>query len=800
MPPLVPIAIAWTAGLVASHHILTPGNVQPTATALLGLIPLVVLVLWRRDRSVILAAVCALAFVGGLLRYQGHMDRLHAPDAISRQNERGRVTLEGIVRGYPDVRDGWTGLILSSEQIYADGEARQARGRVLLYVRPLPAYHYGDRLRVTGMLETPPEIDGFSYREYLAQRGILSSMQYPQIEKLASGQGAPLLAMIFYLRSQASAVIARLMPEPEASLLQGILLGIRSSIPRTLYEDYNRTGTSHIIVISGANIMIVAAVFTRGFGWLLGKRKAFWLTQAGIAFYILLVGADPVVVRAGIMGSLLVTAVYLGRRATAYVSIAAAALLLTLINPLTLWDVGFQLSAAATLGLILFTEPMEEAAARLSHRVFPCYLLERISVLLAGVLIVTLAAQMLTFPLVIYHFGQLSLVAPLTNLFVVSIQPHIMLSGALATMVGLVPYLEPVARVIAFFPWLLLAFTNGIIRLTATWPLASVRVGGFLGGSLLACYLLALTSFWALRFRRSSARRMRERNTTRTPLRSILALSVVAIILTILGIEQLPDGRLHVAFLDVGQGDAILITSPRGSQILVDGGPDPGALTSALGRAMPFWDHDIELVVLTHADIDHVGGLPAVLERYEIRGWLDNGAPSDSMAYVKCQELLQKAGVSPHAVRAGDQLDLGDGVKLQVLHPGPTPARTVLADSNNSSVVLRLVWGDASFLLTGDLEAAGEGRLLDSDQTLESDILKVSHHGSGGASTPEFLAKVAPSHAVISAGEDNKHSHPDQAVLERLASLGDVQILRTDKQGTLEFVTDGRRLWVHTER
>ena len=797
MPPLVLITVAWLGGLVAARHWLTPLDIAPPTLFLLSLIPLAALLLWRQDRTLRLAAVCALALLLGAIRYQIALPDLHDPAFLAAYNDGGWVTVEGIVDDYPDVRDTHTNLTLRAGSLQAEGPWRPVHGQVLVRAPRYPEYRYGDRLRVSGLLETPPTFEDFSYRDYLARQGIYSLLDRPRIELLARGEGSPFWAALFALKDRARDLLARLLPDPEAALLQGILLGIETGIPRDLYDAYNATGTSHIIVISGANITIVAMLFSQFWGRIVGRRGAYWFTLIGIVLYVLLVGADAVVVRAGVMGVLFITALYLGRRATAYVSLFASALFLTLLNPQSLWDVGFQLSFAATLGLILFTPAVERLFESGLRRIVSRERAREVVRLLNEVLIVTLAAQILTLPLIVYHFGRLSLVAPLTNLLILPVQPLIMTWGGAAMLLGLIPLLESLAQVIAWIPWLLLAYTNVVVRWMAAWPFASVQISRTGAGRLVLYYGLLLAGVWFLRQRRGYARRAWAWLTDRWSAATVLTVAAAAAVLAWLAVLQLPDGKLHVAFLNVGQGDAILITTPRGQQILVDGGPSPTALTTALSREMPFWDRSLDLVVMTHPDADHITGLVEVLERYRVGGWLDNGRPDDDAIYAQCQALL--TAIPRHTVHAGDRLELGDGVVLEVLHPPPELMTGTEADANNNSVVLRLVWGSASFLLTGDIEAEGEEVLLRSGQPLAATVLKAAHHGSGGSSTAEFLAAVAPAYAVISVGADNRFGHPHPVVLERLRQLG-ATILRTDEQGTVEFITDGQQLWVRTER
>jgi competence protein ComEC len=803
MPPLVLIAAAWVAGLIVAQCWLVPAGVEPLSLALLCSLPLAALLLWPRDRSTRLSSSCALALLVAALRYQAVLPDLTDPGLVAHYNDQGWLTIEGVVGDYPDVRDTWTNLKLEAESVAIQGQARPVHGTVLVRAPRWPEYKYGDRLRVTGLLETPPELEGFSYRAYLERKRVYSWIARPQIDQLASGQGSPFWTALFVAKDRTRDAIARLVPEPEASLLQGILLGVRSGIPVGLYDEFNATGTSHIIVISGTNITLVAVLFSQAFGWMLGKRRAYWFTLAGIVLYVMLVGADAAVVRAGIMGGLLVTALYLGRRATAYVSLCASAIVLTAISPLALWDASFQLSFAATLSLILFTPPLERFFEKgLQHT----RLQERARQALRypeNLLIATLAAQILTLPLVVYLFGRLSLVAPLANLLTLPVQPLVMSWGgavALTTLMPWLPAMDPVVRAIAWVPWLCLAYTTAVVRWMAAWPLASIPVSQASAGWFVLSYGLILGAAWAWYRGRETARRAWEWMNQRWSTAVLLGVPLAAGVLAWLAVLQLPDGRLHVAFLDVGQGDAILITTPQGQQILVDGGPSPAALTSALGHEMPFWDRSLDLVVMTHPDADHITGLAEVLHRFRVDGWLDNGQPGDDPISLQCQALLAEAGTNHYVAHAGDRLDLGEGLALEVLHPPPEGVPTTAADGNNNSLVLRLVWDRAGFLLTGDLEAEGERVLVGSGQTLAADVLKVAHHGSGGSSTAAFLAAVDPAYAVVSVGAGNPFGHPAQAVLDRLAGLGGATVLRTDERGTVEFVTDGQRLWIRTER
>ena len=279
----------------------------------------------------------------------------------------------------------------------------------------------------------------------------------------------------------------------------------------------------------------------------------------------------------------------------------------------------------------------------------------------------------------------------------------------------------------------------------------------------------------------------------------MLSLAVAAALVSFLAVS-LPDDRLHVSFLDVGQGDAILIQ--KGSQqVLVDGGPSPQAVCLGLGEKMPFWDRTIELMVLSHPSADHVAGLVEVLNRYRVEQVLYPEMDFESGVYDEWLRLVREKGIKATLAQAGQQIDLGGGVAMEVLSPLDPPLSATDSDVDNNAAVLRLSLGEVSFLLTADMMWEAEFELLYNRANLRSTVLKVAHHGSNTSTTPEFLAVARPELAVISMGADNEYGHPTEEVLRRLEEeLGEENIYRTDENGTVEFITDGERLWVKTER
>ena len=812
---LVYLTVAWLAGIALAKTGYLPWQALPA----LGLAALLGLLLWRDSARVRLGALCALALAlgaGRLFLAAPHFDET----SLATYNDVGWVTLEGVVVGEPDERERYINLRVRAERLTLpddapsewpfqandapsewpfqangvpsarlDGLELDVDGLVLVKADRYPQRRYGDRVRVRGLLETPPVFEEFSYQEYLARQGIHSLIQRAQVTPLAENQANPLLYYLFTFKRHAQSVIARILPEPQAALLTGILLGVETGIPADLMDDFSATGTTHIIAISGFNITIISGIFAGLAERLFDERRAVWVAIAGVMVYTIFVGASAAVVRAALMGILYLWGRHLGRATFAPASLAAAAIGMTAQNPYVLWDVGFLLSFAATVGLVLYTEPLEKAFERALARFTSAKRAQKIVSLINEALIVTLAAQITTTPIILYYFGRLSVVTLLTNFLILPVQSFVMIWGGVAMLLGSV--FLPLGQVVGWVAWVFLTFTIEVVRLTARVPLASLPVK--MGGGMVFVYyaLLAALTWWFAQPKEQRSE-LWARFTSRLETKVLAGAAIVLLALAFFAWRSLPDGRLHVVFLDVGQGDAIFIQTPSGKQVLVDGGPSETQLLSQLGRQMPFWDRTLDVIVLTHPDSDHVTGLAPTLERYQVDTVIYREMEHESEVYEYWLQLLALEDAMVYQGEAGLRLALDEELSMTVLHPGTE----LLDDANNNSIVTRLTFGQVAVLLPGDIEAEVEHQLVTEGVTLASTVLKAAHHGSCSSTTQAFLDAVAPEVVVISVGAENRFGHPCAEVLERLDGF---PVYRTDEQGAVELISDGTRLWVETE-
>ena len=472
------------------------------------------------------------------------------------------------------------------------------------------------------------------------------------------------------------------------------------------------------------------------------------------------------------------------------------------LSPDVLFSVSFQLSFAAMVGITTLSQPLSRSIQYMLGFGYD----GRPSLMstIADATAMTVAATFATLPLIAFYFGRVSMVGLPTTLLLTPALPFALVAQAITAFVGL--FGASAGQVVGWFAWVFTSYLTGVAQLMARIPGASVDVGR-LSGLIVSGYYGA---FFAIYLARNSrvvrslrsrlpipilTARVRSVNVS-VPWYALVLLVSVASLIWIAALTR-TDPRLHVYFVDVGQGDGALIITPGGQQVLIDGGPDPLVFAQLIGERMPPNDRTIELMVLTHPHSDHVNGLTEVLRSYDVEMVLERAIVYDSQPYVTWRQAVDSEDAEVVQAQAGQVVELDSGVLMQVVGPPESLLSGTASDVDNASVALRLVYGEVSFLFTGDMFSEAEGALVRENIALDSDVLKVGHHGSRSSSTRAFLDLVSPAVAVISVGEENRFGHPHVEAVESLIEhVPEGEIFLTSERGTIEFVTDGKGLEV----
>ena len=674
--------------------------------------------------------------------------------------------------------------------------------RVAATLPAFPTVRAGDTVEVSGRLRPPPDDDG--YGEYLRRTGAAGSLDGRSVAVLAPPAGLSLQP----LRDAAGDTLRLALPEPEAGLAAGILIGLRERVDRSLAADFATAGASHVVAISGWNIAIVAGLvgaMMRG-----RPRRVVAIVVGGtILAYVLAAGASPSVVRAAVMAGVVLLARESGRAGRAPAALALAAFAMLVAEPAMIGDAGFRLSVAATAGLLAWGTPLGRWIGGLAGGRMPGWLAEGLGI--------SLAAQAATLPDVLMTFGRLSLVAPVVNLAVVPLVPAAMGAGVLAMAGGALAMLglPGVAATILGLPaWLLLHVIVTVVRLAAGLPFAAVAIPPEAGPvtALVAAVLVLAAPSILRRVRGRRTRRPAKGSVATTAVtrpsrrgfptptsRGARGLAIAAGIVVALSTIALADtaGReTRLVMLDVGQGDAILVESRVGGRMLVDGGPDPERLLTELDARVPPWDRRIDLVVLTHPHEDHVAGLVRVLERYRVGRVFEPGMHGPGPGWEAWDEALRH-GPPRAMLAAGSRLRL-DEVTLTVVWPEagvPVEPASTGRGINDTSIILLGEANGRRFLLTGDAEDDVDPRLV-ARGLPRIDLLKVAHHGSATATSAALLEATRPAIALISVGTGNDYGHPAPSTLARLRDAV-ARVYRTDLHGTVVVDLRSDGLVVH---
>ncbi|HEX6189092.1 MAG TPA: ComEC/Rec2 family competence protein [Pyrinomonadaceae bacterium] len=737
--------------------------------------------------------------------------------------------------------------------------------------------HHGARLRVMTKLDREDDFrnPGVSqFTEYLERKGYdaTGTIKSPLlVERMDDERVFLPLAWVYSWRARLQKEFQQRFSPETAGVLNAALLGNPHNISAGAAERFRAGGTFHILVISGLQIAFIAGVAILVVRRITQQKLLQFLMAALFLWaYAIAVGAEASVTRAALMFTLAAFAPVVSRRANSLNTVAGAGLLLLVLNPLDLFNPSFQLTFLSVVAIVCITLPLlgnmrrvgtwrptmitphppscpwwfrklcealfwserewraEMAASNIKYRLFKTpiaaklerWRIQRILRYALSAIVISTSVQIVLLPLMIVYFHRVSVASLLLNIFVGALMAVLALTALVAVLVAQVSTM--LGGVLVVFAektnWLM---THSVDPLSVL-GLASMRLphySGLAAGTYAVYFILLAALVGAV----SKWNPLRSHAASTGFNRRIVGTAAIGFAVTLLTVVVHPfsaaptDGRLRVEFLDVGQGDSALLTTPDGTTILIDGGGQPNFSwanndrenggpaferdTRSIGERVVsqyLWSRGldrIDYLIATHADADHIDGLNDIARNFKVRGAIVARAPANDSEFAKFAQTLTMAGVPLQMVGAGDVLQVGN-VLIDILWPRPIQT----ADSpsrNNDSLVLRVRFGEKSLLLTADIEKEAEAVLVKTGVVLKTDVVKVPHHGSRTSSTEQFIAVAQPALAIISVGRHSIFGHPHREVVERWRASG-AQVMTTGEKGTVSVVTDGRTIAVTT--
>lgn len=724
--------------------------------------------------TVLLLLVCLFA---GMLR--AHLEKIPARGDISLwANDDREILLLAEVKTAAEKRRNSRRFLCEARAVNDGSGWQPAQGHLLIYLNAPDTIFVSEEIVLSGRLTLPDASRNpaaFDYRAYLQAQGIHAILYSSDSLQWRAGE-LPFFsfpALIARAQSWTETQLARFASGQELAMLKGLLIGQRVDISSDVIESFSRTGLIHILSVSGLHVGFIALMLIMLVELCRVPQRGQWpIIIGGLFFYACLTGLQPPIVRATIMAAVLLLGRASERTTNIYNNLGLAALIILLWQPLQLFQISFQLSFAAMFGIAYLYRPLLFVCMRRVPWRWPFVRWA------LALLAVSIAAQLATLPFTITSFGRVPFASLWGNLLVIPMSFVIVATAALACLCApLSAFVSSAFGAVA--EWL----TTGMIAFTkwlATIPLASLASGSA-PPLLLLGYLLGLAAF--VEWRRRRIRRF------------LLPAMLLTLNFYIWPAAINFEPTLRLTFFDVGQGDAALLEFPGGKQMLIDAGPRDDSYDAGERVLLPYLRlrgiHRLAAVIISHPHADHLGGLPVLLQALTIDSVYFCGVEIDSELEQLNERLLDSLHVPQRVLRAGERLHGFGPAQIMALRSGNI--QQAQPNVNDASVVIKIIFGKTAMLFPGDAESWGESQLLKHGQALDSDLLKVGHHGSRTSSLPGFLAAVTPDWAVASAGRRNKFGHPDAIIVARYDSLH-IPLLRTDLNGAIVFESDGTKL------
>lgn len=637
----------------------------------------------------------------------------------------------------------------------------------------------GDTLKGQGTFQkiTGPRNPGeFNFQDHFYRQGIYGWI-FDDKEKnieIYNRSSFSFDLFIDQVRNKIRTHFRNLTPGVGGDLLSALILGDKSDVDVKIREDFAETGVIHVLAVSGLHVgyvliilLIIKNMFRLPWGW---DRI---VVVVGLFLFVILTGSKASVVRASIMAGLYVLAPVINRQVNIWNIIAAAAFLILCIKPLSLFDLGFQLSFSAVISIVFFYNWLN---LHLPDR-FKVQSIENKNIqFIWSLFLVSFSAQIGTLPLTSHYFGKIPIIAFIANVLIVPLIGLLVGVGFFILFFGWIPVLGPALGESA---WLLAKVITGATDLFSEFSFSSINVQfSYVDIFLFFLFIISILLFFSNK-------------------RTFSFLIVLCFINIIVWQWSIKDQYLDIIYLDVGQGDAVIIRLPDGETMLIDAGQRNRHENMGEEVVLPVLEHlnihKMDWVVMSHPHSDHIGGLISIKDQIVINNIIDTFVQYDSWTYNTIIENALMNEVNISRFKKGDALSISKNALISFFAPDSQFA--VLGHNvNNASIVFKLTYGESSFLFTGDLEHEGDELLIPFGDHLQSDVLKVAHHGSITSSTNELLDFVKPQIAVISVGKNNKYNHPSKEVMQRLTDR-QVDIHRTDLQGALWLRSNGKRIW-----
>jgi competence protein ComEC len=682
MLPFFWLALSLTAGILMAHYIAAPLWIWGAGCVLVAVGIFIAKILHfqsftfqkvRQTLHIPLSILCLVFVLGGLRTVLAKP--VFSQNVLAWYNDRGSFTLVAVVDQPSDHRETATYLHVKARELYDSSSMiyRRIQGVALIRVDASSPWQLGDLLHFTASPQTPTENADFSYRAYLERQGIYTVIYHPtSVTRIASGQASRFDLALDWLRQRASRSIFTIFPQPESGLFAGIFLGNDNDLPQATKQAYQDTGTAHIIAISGFNMAILATLFLALFTRVLNRYWAVFLSALALITYAIFVGGSPSVIRAAIMAIMAFCGHLIGRKGGSLNALGLAAGIMLAINPLLLWDASFQLSFAATAGLVLFAAPMqtwmkgwlarhisEKASAQMNGPVSEYFLF-------------SLAAQITTLPIVALQFKRLSLTALLANPLVLPVQSAVLIAGGAVTVLGM---LWPLAgKAFGFLVWPLLAYSNRVVEWLDQIPNGVMTVSGSLAvwisiGAIIVIGLAIIRVHLVNLFKRIRW------------VYWIFGLTIIAALVWSLALRQ-PDGKLHLTLFAGENGTALYLQSPSGQTLLIDPSGDMNTLASRLSQTISPWNFHLDAALLTART-----GLKPLTELND-RLPVNQAILAPSVYQVTDDEtaLSLPAGMPQKKLVEGENLRLDNRVLVQLL--ASDDSRTALLISDGQMRIL----------------------------------------------------------------------------------------------------------------